>query len=101
VNERRVVKIGNTTWSVFAVYPSRDASVSSNLASGWLCFETDRVVRRLAPIPNNWLTASESELASMAGRAEEPRDRSSIPGDPQTHPRERDGNAPTVSQDES
>lgn len=38
-------------------------SVASEYSNGWLCFTKDGERRRLAPVPTNWMTANESELA--------------------------------------
>jgi hypothetical protein len=35
----------------------------SGVAAGWLCFETGGDRRRLAPIPEDWATASDAQLA--------------------------------------
>lgn len=34
----------------------------SGVAAGWLCFESDADHRRLAPIPENWATATDAQL---------------------------------------
>ena len=53
-------------WRVWEVFPSKASPLSSAdsmsrtslmgsaYANGWLCFESDREKRRLAPIPQGW-----------------------------------------------
>jgi hypothetical protein len=43
--------------------------VQPQLASGWLCFESDREKRRIAPPPAGWDSCSEAELADIWSRA--------------------------------
>lgn len=38
-------------------------SIASEYSNGWLCFTRDGERRRLAPVPTNWLTANETQLA--------------------------------------
>ncbi|MDB4881406.1 MAG: hypothetical protein JWL95_172 [Gemmatimonadetes bacterium] len=48
--------------------------MESDLAKGWLVFESDREKRRLRPIPDGWELRSESELlALLAESAPAPR----------------------------
>jgi hypothetical protein len=37
--------------------------VASEFSSGWLCFASDGEKRRLAPVPVNWMSANESQVA--------------------------------------
>jgi hypothetical protein len=41
----------------------------SGLAGGWLCFDCADERRRLSPIPENWTTATEEELADYCANA--------------------------------
>lgn len=44
--------------------------VSPGLAEGWLCFERDdEEKRRLAPIPRDWVIATERQLADYCSAA--------------------------------
>lgn len=43
--------------------------VQPQLASGWLCFESDREKRRMAPPPAGWDNCSEPELVNLWSRA--------------------------------
>jgi hypothetical protein len=43
--------------------------VGERFAGGWLAFESPTERRRLAPIPADWLTASDRELGSLCERA--------------------------------
>ena len=61
-------------WDVFAVYPETRGATQTVLKGtfqqGWLCFDSGTEKRRLSPIPDDWRTVSESELAGLAERAE-------------------------------
>jgi hypothetical protein len=62
------------TWDVFAVYPEARLSPHSQLKGtfpqGWLCYDSGTEKRRLSPIPENWQTLTDEELAKLAERAE-------------------------------
>ena len=45
-----------------AVTRSRGA-VATEFSAGWLCFASDGEKRRLAPVPTNWMSANESQVA--------------------------------------
>jgi hypothetical protein len=38
-------------------------SVSSEYSNGWLCFASSGEKRRLAPVPVNWMSANDSQVA--------------------------------------
>ena len=38
-------------------------AVSSEFSSGWLCFSSNGEKRRLAPVPVNWMSANDSQVA--------------------------------------
>jgi hypothetical protein len=38
-------------------------SVASEYSNGWLCFASDGEKRRLAPVPVNWMSANDSQIA--------------------------------------
>jgi hypothetical protein len=61
-------------WMVFAVHPSTAAKGRAGLRApyqnGWLAFDCGMETRRLAPIPDTWLSLSAGELASMCLQAE-------------------------------
>ena len=38
-------------------------AVASEYRNGWLCFTRDGERRRLAPVPTNWMSADEKQLA--------------------------------------
>jgi len=90
----RKIKDGNgRAWDVWEVYPSAveqrmsgeqsarpdsDAKsrrevrivVPSALQQGWLAFQSGDDRRRLAPIPENWITLREQELIGLLDRAD-------------------------------
>ena len=43
--------------------PSSRAAVASEYSSGWLCFASKGEKRRLAPVPVNWMSANDSQVA--------------------------------------
>jgi hypothetical protein len=45
-----------------SVTRSRGA-VATEFSAGWLCFASDGEKRRLAPVPTNWMSANESQVA--------------------------------------
>jgi hypothetical protein len=45
--------------------------LSEQWAQGWLAFETKGEKRRLAPIPDDWETATVEQLVRMLERAEQ------------------------------
>ena len=42
---------------------TRGGAVSSEFSSGWLCFSSNGERRRLAPVPVNWMSANDSQVA--------------------------------------
>lgn len=38
-------------------------AVASEYSAGWLCFASDGEKRRLAPVPVNWMSANDSQVA--------------------------------------
>ena len=48
---------------------SRVTSLPSDLGPGWLAFQTGRQRRRLAPIPNDWISLPEEDLRVLNERA--------------------------------
>ena len=43
--------------------PGRRGAVASEYSAGWLCFASDGEKRRLAPVPVNWMSANDSQVA--------------------------------------
>ncbi|MEO8911149.1 MAG: hypothetical protein ABI408_13130 [Gemmatimonadaceae bacterium] len=39
------------------------SSISSEYSSGWLCFASNGEKRRLAPVPVNWMSANDGQVA--------------------------------------
>jgi len=42
---------------------STRGAVASEYSAGWLCFARDGEKRRLAPVPVNWMSANDSQVA--------------------------------------
>jgi hypothetical protein len=60
-------------WAVFAIHPSAgkaSSALNERFRNGWLAFDSGVETRRVAPIPENWETMSDSELAGVCERAE-------------------------------
>ncbi|MFL5383073.1 MAG: hypothetical protein ACJ8GN_11200 [Longimicrobiaceae bacterium] len=63
-----------TLWNVWDVVPTlvhndRKVALSTGMTSGWLCFESGGVKRRIVPAPNGWEEWSEDELDSALATA--------------------------------
>jgi hypothetical protein len=43
--------------------PGSRGAVASEYSSGWLCFASNGEKRRLAPVPVNWMSANDSQVA--------------------------------------
>src|SRR5689334_2877227 len=66
---REVSDDDSVRWLVFAVHPEasppatgRKTAVREPYRQGWLAFASSGETRRLAPIPEGWLSASDAEL---------------------------------------
>jgi hypothetical protein len=49
--------------------PGARVAIASEYSNGWLCFTRDGERRRLAPVPTNWLSANETQLAEWCRAA--------------------------------
>lgn len=71
---RTFIDSAGVNWRVWATVPTTSASVlSSGFEHGWLTFECDSCVRRLAPIPRGWEEATAERLDLMCRAAREAR----------------------------
>ena len=43
--------------------PGSRGAVASEYSAGWLCFASNGEKRRLAPVPVNWMSANDSQVA--------------------------------------
>lgn len=43
--------------------PGHRAAVATEYSSGWLCFASNGEKRRLAPVPVNWMSANDGQVA--------------------------------------
>jgi hypothetical protein len=64
-----------TLWNVWDVVPTlvhndRKVALSTGMTSGWLCFESGGVKRRIVPAPSGWEEWSEDELDSALATAQ-------------------------------
>ena len=51
------------------IIKGRRPTLTAGLDTGWLCFETDREKRRLAPIPSDWQRCSAEQLERYCAAA--------------------------------
>jgi hypothetical protein len=63
--QRRTFDAEGVNWSVLDVVPEATLSLDPALASGWLCFENQLEIRRLAPIPAGWAAADDGEMRRL------------------------------------
>ena len=56
-------------WTIYDVHPSTarhgTLQIREELASGWLCFQSDAAKRRLVGIPDQWEQMDDSALMSL------------------------------------
>jgi len=56
-------------WTVYDVHPSSvrhgSLQIREELASGWLCFQSDAAKRRLVGIPEQWEQLEDGALMSL------------------------------------
>ena len=56
-------------WTIYDVHPSaarrQSLQVREELASGWLCFQSDVAKRRLVGIPERWEQLDDGALMSL------------------------------------
>jgi hypothetical protein len=72
-------------WDAFAVMPTAEpkrglSRLPEPYQHGWLCFESESEKRRLGPIPENWVQASEDELRRLRDSAQPVPQRTTPPG---------------------
>jgi hypothetical protein len=85
---RRFTDATGRQWDVFAVFPGqgkRAPILPEPFRAGWLAFESGSDTRRLAPIPDRWMSLSDKALAQLNERAE-PARRSAKRPDPNHAP---------------
>jgi hypothetical protein len=66
---REIRDEGGMLWTIYDVHPSTvfhgTLQVRAELASGWLCFQSDAAKRRLVGIPSDWEQLEDGELMSL------------------------------------
>ena len=66
---REVQDDSGVLWTIYDVHPStlRDGAVKvrEELASGWLCFQSEAAKRRLVGIPDQWERMDDNALMSL------------------------------------
>jgi hypothetical protein len=72
---RTFVSHDGTHWNVWNVVPTlvhneRKVSLSTGMTSGWLCFESQGIKRRIVPVPSGWEDWSDAELDSVLATAQ-------------------------------
>ena len=51
------------------VQQGRRPALQEGMSHGWLCFESGSEKRRLTPVPQDWLTCAEAQLAEYCRQA--------------------------------
>ena len=54
-----------THWRVWSTTPSSRMVLTEGYEDGWLTFEANGIIRRLAPIPSDWERATAPELERL------------------------------------
>ena len=66
---REVQDESGVLWTIYDVHPSTQrhgtVQVREELASGWLCFQSDAAKRRLVGIPDQWEQLDDGALMSL------------------------------------
>jgi len=66
---REVQDESGVLWTIYDVHPSAQrrgaVQVRDELASGWLCFQSDAAKRRLVGIPERWEQLDDNALMSL------------------------------------
>jgi hypothetical protein len=67
---REVEDDSGVLWTIYDVHPSTQrhgvgVQVREELASGWLCFQSDAAKRRLVGIPDQWDQLDDDALMSL------------------------------------
>jgi len=66
---REVQDESGVLWTIYDVHPSTQrhgtVQVREELASGWLCFQSDAAKRRLVGIPERWEQLDDGALMSL------------------------------------
>jgi len=70
-------------WRVWSTVPTTSTVLSRDFERGWLTFESTESLRRLAPIPNDWVEAGSTKLELMLRAAREVPRRTGLQAQPQ------------------
>ena len=66
---REIQDESGVLWTIYDVHPSTQrhgtVQVREELASGWLCFQSDAAKRRLVGIPERWEQLDDGALMSL------------------------------------
>ena len=66
---REIQDESGVLWTIYDVHPSTKrhgtVQVREELASGWLCFQSDAAKRRLVGIPEQWEQLDDGALRSL------------------------------------
>lgn len=68
---REFVDSSGVRWRVWNTIGSH--LLNGEYATGWLTFQSDAALRRLAPIPVGWESATDAQLERLLGKATVPR----------------------------
>lgn len=77
---RKFVDSHGVSWRVWSTVPGGVRVLTPDYAKGWLTFESEQELRRLAPMPGDWDVRPEAELEQLCRQAAEvPRHTGPIP----------------------
>lgn len=66
---REFVDSKGIVWRVWSTLPTSAVTLTSGFERGWLTFECDGCLRRLAPIPDGWDDLPENRLELLCSVA--------------------------------
>ena len=68
---RNFVDSRGVSWRVWSTIPEQASVLTTQFAGGWLTFEGEQGLRRLAPIPSDWESVPENRLELYCRVADE------------------------------
>src|SRR5215217_5534613 len=71
MSSREFVDSRGVSWRVWSTVPAGGAVRATKFIDGWLTFESSDSLRRLAPLPPNWVDAQVDRLELMCRAAQE------------------------------
>ena len=66
---REFTDVFGVRWTVWSTTPHTTVGVAQHLRTGWLCFESPGMRKRLSPIPAGWEEANAGQLRAWCRQA--------------------------------